>query len=234
MASFGRSDFKNMKRVLIKAGTSVITHSNGTIALSRIAFIVEQIVRLVRDRGVSVVLVSSGSIGIGKQKLGHHLSPQFEKSDIFMRSFAATGQSGLMGIYDYFFSHYKIQCAQILVTDADFLIDERRNNLKKTVETLLSYNVVPILNENDVISTRKTPYRESEGKQLKIVWDNDSLACLVSIECKMDLTVLLTDVDGLYKSMDSPSQIVCVYITGDIVKFGSKSRLVKVFFCLFA
>ena len=201
MAPVSRSDFKNMKRVLIKAGTSVVTHSNGTAALSRIAFIVEQITRLVRN-GVSVILVSSGSVGIGKQKLGHHLSREYEKDASFMRSFAATGQSGLMGIYEYMFSYYKVQCAQILLTDDDFKFSERKSNLKQTLDRLMTYSVVPILNENDVISTRTEPYRDSE---LKIVWDNDSLACLVATEMGMELTILLTDVEGLYKKIPCDS-----------------------------
>eukprot|EP01084_Bolivina_argentea_P297062 511709_1 len=197
MATLSRSDFKNMQRVLIKAGTSVVTHKSGAVAVSRIACIVEQIRHLLND-GKKVILVSSGAVGIGKQKLGHHLDPQFEKNHIHMRSFAATGQSGLMGIYEYMFSYYKIKCAQILLTDDDFSIYERRQNVKNTINNLLEYNVVPILNENDVISTRKTPYRDDN---IKILWDNDSLACLISIELKINITILLTDVDGLYKQL---------------------------------
>lgn len=119
-----------------------------------------------------------------------------EDVDIFanaaMRSFAATGQSALIRIYEFMFSHYNVQCAQILLTDDDFKCSERRCNLKRTLDRLLSYHVVPIVNENDALST---------SNKLKIVRNTDSLACLVATEMGMELTILLTDGDneGVYK-----------------------------------
>jgi len=227
MSAVSRSDFQSYKRVLIKVGTSIVTHSDGRIALPRIAFIVEQVQRLV-SRGTNVVLVSSGSVGVGKQRLGHSKSTEHEKDHIFMRCYAATGQPGLMSIYESMFAHYGIKCAQALVTDHDFTFVDRTENLKNTLNALLSHDVVPILNENDVITPRREALRDDE---LKVLWDNDSLACLVGVQLNMDLIILLTDVEGIYKSMtplqngDKPDIVPVYRAQQQSITIGAKSRV---------
>ena len=234
-----RKDFKNYKKILIKVGTSIVMHSHGVVALSRVGYIVEQITKLVNN-GVQVILVSSGSVGIGKKKLDKlkNISKDMDTNskDIMMRSYAATGQGNLMGIYDYMFSYYDVTCSQVLLTDGDFQIRERRKNLRQTLLTLLDHGVVPILNENDVISLRRMPIRDDHGD---ILWDNDSLACLVGAELNMDLVVLLSDIDGLYKkppSNDDNSddnsnlEVIHNYIpsihgNGNGFEIGNKSRV---------
>ncbi len=88
-----------------------------------------------------------------------------------------------------------LRCSQILLTDEDFLSEERRANLRQTIEELLQAGAIPILNENDVISTRKTPYTDSEKR---IFWDNDSLSALVAGEVNVDVVILLSDVEGTF------------------------------------
>jgi len=98
-----------------------------------------------------------------------------------------------MALYEFMFAQKHVQCSQLLVTNEDFQVEERRENLRDTIADLLSLGVLPILNENDVISTGKLPCRDSNGK---VLWDNDSLSMLVSIELGVELMILLSDVEG--------------------------------------
>lgn len=141
------------------------------------------------------------------------------------RACAAAGQSELMSLYSSMFSEYNIACSQILVTDADFGSRKRRKNLRTTIDYLLSLGVVPIINENDVISTRKTPTRDEKNL---IFWDNDSLACLVGAEVGAELLLLLSDVDGLYEKLPGPNEepkVLHTYTRHLQFTIGSKSRV---------
>jgi delta-1-pyrroline-5-carboxylate synthetase len=217
--SISRNDFKNFKRILIKVGTTVVTHNTGVIALGRIAYVVEQIARLMKDNK-EVLLVTSGSVGFGK-----HILKDFDPSN---KSSAAIGQSGLMKMYEYMFEHHKISCAQILITDEDMKMKERSDNLTSTLEELLKYGVIPVINENDAISTRTTPIRDENNA---IFWDNDSLACLVGTNIKADLVILLSDVHGLYKEPPKegfkPEIINTIDLSNNDMKYiiGEKSRM---------
>ena len=202
-----RSRIPDARLIVIKCGTSVVAE-NGHIALGRIGSIVEQIHRL-REQGKLVMLVSSGSVGIGRRKLKHqqmmdsslrsHVSQiglngkQFDD-----RACAAAGQSELMALYDMMFNQFDLATSQVLVTDADFTVPARRQNLRRTLLSLLALGVVPVLNENDVVSERVTPLRDLSNK---IFWDNDSLAALVAAELNEDVLILLSDVEGLYSHM---------------------------------
>eukprot|EP01080_Neovahlkampfia_damariscottae_P009308 gene9308-1396_t len=215
-----RKDFKNYNRILIKVGTSVVTHNSGVIALGRVAYIVEQIARLMKDKK-QVILVTSGSVGFGK-----HMLKDFDPTN---KSSAAIGQSGLMKMYEYMFEHNNISCAQLLLTDEDMKMKDRSESLTSTIEDLLSYGVVPVINENDAISTRTTPIRDENNA---IFWDNDSLACLVGTNIKADLVLLLSDVHGLYKEPPKegfkPEIIHTIDLSnGDVehIAVGEKSRM---------
>lgn len=171
------------KRIVIKVGTSTLTHSTGRINLARI----EGLSRILSDlanSGREVVLVTSGAIGTGMARLGLDKRP----SDIAgKQAMAAIGQGLLMHIYEKMFSEYGRAVAQILITNEDILIPERRDNASRTIDRLLSYGVIPIVNENDTIAT----------DEIKI-GDNDVLSAYVAKLSKADMLILLSDIDGLY------------------------------------
>lgn len=198
-----RREFQSKKRILIKAGTGVITDESGGVSLGRFGHLVEQVAEL-KKRGKEVIIVSSGAVAMGKQKLHESAAPPSHNP----RACAAAGQSGLMALYETLFRQKDIWCSQILLTDEDFLNEERRSNFRETVDELIRLGAVPILNENDVISSRKTPYTAwamVQDSEKRIFWDNDSLAALVAGETNADLVILLSDVEGLYKEPPSAS-----------------------------
>ncbi|KAL8050290.1 hypothetical protein ABFX02_06G073500 [Erythranthe guttata] len=227
-----RAFVKDVKRVVIKVGTAVVTRADGRLALGRLGSLCEQIHEL-NMQGYEVILVTSGAVGVGRQRLRYRRlvnssfadlqKPQVELDG---KACAAVGQNGLMALYDTLFSQLDMTSAQLLVTDNDFRDTEFRKQLNETVVSLLSLKVVPIFNENDAVSTRRAPYEDSSG----IFWDNDSLAALLALELKADLLVLLSDVDGLYSGppSDPHSELIQTYIKerheGGIT-FGDKSRV---------
>nr|APG29288.1 Delta1-pyrroline-5-carboxylate synthetase [Lilium hybrid division VII] len=227
-----RAFIRDAKRVIIKVGTAVVTRSDGRLALGRLGPLCEQVKEL-NSRGLDVILVTSGAVGVGRQRLGYrklvHSSfadlqkPQLELDG---KACAAVGQSGLMALYDSLFSQLDVTSSQLLVTDNDFKSEDFRMQLCETVNSLLDLRVIPVFNENDAISTRKAPYEDSSG----IFWDNDSLAGLLAMELKADLLILLSDVEGLYSGPpgEPHSKIIHTYIKerhdGEIT-FGDKSRV---------
>ncbi|CAD6341923.1 unnamed protein product [Miscanthus lutarioriparius] len=227
-----RTFMKDVKRVIIKVGTAVVTRHDGRLALGRLGALCEQVKEL-NALGYEVIIVTSGAVGVGKQRLKYRKlvnssfadlqKPQMELDG---KACAAVGQSGLMALYDMLFTQLDVSSSQLLVTDSDFENPNFRERLHETVESLLDLKVVPIFNENDAISTRKAPYEDSSG----IFWDNDSLAGLLAIEVKADLLVLLSDVDGLYSGppSDPQSKIIHTYIKAkhhNEITFGDKSRV---------
>uniref|UniRef100_A0A6B2LLD9 Aspartate/glutamate/uridylate kinase domain-containing protein n=1 Tax=Arcella intermedia TaxID=1963864 RepID=A0A6B2LLD9_9EUKA len=142
--------------------------------------------------------------------------PNREQTELPPRACAAAGQSGMMSLYDDMFSQKGVAISQILLTENDFRNPQVRKHLQDTLNVLLKWNVVPIINENDVITTRTTPYRDEGGA---IFWDNDSLAALIAAEVKADILILLSDVEC---SPDDPQLIS--YKPGMEIVFSSKSR----------
>ncbi|MBA0841639.1 hypothetical protein Goarm_004123, partial [Gossypium armourianum] len=213
-------------------GTAVVTRNDGRLALGRLGALCEQIKEL-NSQGYEIILVSSGAVGLGRQRLRYRRlvnssfadlqKPQVELDG---KACAAVGQNSLMALYDTLFSELDISSAQLLVTDSDFRDRDFRKQLNETVKSLLSLKVIPIFNENDAVSTRKAPYEDSSG----IFWDNDSLAALLALELKADLLVLLSDVEGLYSGppSDPKSKLIHTYVKekhqGEIT-FGDKSRV---------
>mmetsp|Transcript_4554 Transcript_4554/g.16322 ORF Transcript_4554/g.16322 Transcript_4554/m.16322 type:complete len:781 (-) Transcript_4554:159-2501(-) len=230
-----RAFTRDAKRVIIKVGTGVVTRSrDGRLSLGRLGALVEQM-EVLKSQGLEVILVTSGSVGIGRQRLRYqHLlhttvsqrATNHALGVIPPQAAAAMGQGGLMALYDTLFGQMDMCCAQLLVTDEDFKNDDFRTALRQTVEDLISVGVVPVFNENDAVSTRTTPLEDNENR---IFWDNDSLAGLLALQLEADVTVLLSDVDGLYTGPpDAPdSKLVHTFSAGmtDNITFGSKSRV---------
>ncbi|CAN6442844.1 unnamed protein product [Victoria cruziana] len=227
-----RGFVRDVKRVILKVGTAVVTRADGRIALGRLGALCEQVKEL-NYQGYEVILVTSGAVGVGRQRLRYRrlvnssfADLQKPQHELDGKACAAVGQSGLMALYDTLFTQLDVSSSQLLVTDYDFKEPNFRKQLSETVNALIDLKVIPIFNENDAISTRKAPYEDSSG----IFWDNDSLAALLALELKADLLILLSDVDGLYSGppSDPKSKLIHTYIKekhqGEIT-FGDKSRL---------
>ena len=170
-------------RIVIKVGTSTLTHQNGNINIRRIENLCKVISDL-KNSGLEIILVSSGAIAMGVGKLGLNRKPQDIPSK---QACAAIGQCELMYIYDKLFQEHNHTVAQILMTGADFENHERYENFTNTMDRLLEFGVLPIINENDTIAT-------SEIK----VGDNDTLSAITARGAHADMLILLSDIDGLY------------------------------------
>lgn len=183
------------RRVVIKLGTNVLMRQDGRVALGLLCGLVESVAAL-RERGIEVVMVSSGAIGLGMERLGMSERPR-EVS--LIQACAAAGQSRLMSLYDEAFSTMGCNIAQVLLTEDDFRDPVRYENLRATLRALLTLGVIPIVNENDTVSTMELDRpAEMAGSQERIFGDNDKLSALLMIHLEADLLVLLSDIDGLY------------------------------------
>lgn len=183
-----RKKLQHAKRIVIKIGTSSLTHDNGKVNLQKM----ESIARVLADlqnTDKEIVLVTSGAVGAGMQRLGLASKP---KELEMKQATAAVGQTVLMQMYQKFFGEYNQTVAQILLTK-DIVNDPIKNtNAKNTFCTLIKLGVIPIVNENDSISTA-----EIEGFRFG---DNDTLSATVATLIGADLLIMLTDRDGLYTS----------------------------------
>ncbi|GAU29717.1 hypothetical protein TSUD_264530 [Trifolium subterraneum] len=227
-----RAFVSSVNRVIVKVGTAVVTRSDGRLALGRLGALCEQLKEL-NLQGYEVILVTSGAVGLGRQRLRYRRLAnssfsdlQKPQGDLDGKACAAVGQSSLMALYDTMFSQLDVTSSQLLVNDGFFKDAGFRKQLSETVSALLESRVIPIFNENDAVSTRKAPYEDSTG----IFWDNDSLAGLLALELKADLLVLLSDVEGLYSGPpnDPSSKLIHTYIKEkhqSEITFGDKSRL---------
>ena len=179
-----RQKVRDAKRIVIKIGSSSITHSEtGELHLSKIEKLIRQIADL-KGAGKEVVLVSSGAIATGRHSLGINEKPSTLSGK---QALAAIGQARLIMEYRKLFSEYNLRIAQILMTKSTITEDTYRDNAKATFTQLLAYGAVPIVNENDTISTYEIQFG-----------DNDRLSALVSALVEADLLILLSDTDGLY------------------------------------
>ncbi len=179
----GRRDFK-LKRIVIKVGTSTLTHASGQINFYQMDHIARQIADI-KNRGHEVTLVSSGAIGSGMGKMGLKKKP----AGIPQRqALAAIGQGVMMHMYEKFFGEYNQIVAQVLLTRDDINSRERYLNARHTLTALHQYDVVPIINENDTTSFDEIRFG-----------DNDNLAALTAVLVDADLLILLSDIDGLYR-----------------------------------
>ncbi len=173
----------NAQKIVVKVGTSTLTHKNGKLNLEQIEKLVRQLSDL-RNQGKDVVLVSSGAIGAGMGKLNLEERP---KTIPEKQAVAAIGQGILLHIYEKMFSEYGQATAQLLLTKADLEHRQRFLNGRNTLLTLLRFGVIPIVNENDTVAFEEIKFG-----------DNDTLAALVGTLIDADLVILLTDIDGFY------------------------------------
>jgi delta-1-pyrroline-5-carboxylate synthetase len=234
-----RSILRRARRVCVKAGTSVVANENGRPSLTRLGAIAEQISEL-NSRGVEVIFVSSGAVGMGKRLLrkqgrmlmsfkdmnngdnsfivGENLQSRMERDQSFVSlldvdarphtlaqkkkfydsACAAAGQFEMMNLYCSLFNQCEVAASQILVTQGDFVDATRLNNLRYSIERLLSLGIVPIINENDAVSAN-LGYTADD-----VFSDNDSLAALCARSFGAEALLLLTDVEGVY---DQPPSV---------------------------
>ena len=170
-------------RIVIKVGTSTLAHATGRLNIRRIERLCEVMSDL-KNAGNEIILVSSGAIGMGVGKLNLNQRPE----DIpTKQAAAAVGQCELMYTYDKLFSEYNHTVAQLLITSPDIGDPVRKANFHNTLERLLSFGVLPIINENDTVSTDEIE-----------IGDNDTLSAIVAANVGADLLILLSDIDGLY------------------------------------
>lgn len=183
-------DFQNKKRIVVKVGSSSLTHKeSGKLDLIKLEILVRELTAL-RNSGLEVVLVTSGAIMVGRTALGFKERPEeiMEK-----QACAAVGQARLMMMYQKLFAEYNQTCGQILITKDLILNETSWNNAKNTFRELLDLGVIPIVNENDTVAT-------AEIESLAVFGDNDTLSAVVANLVDADLLVLLSDIDGLYTS----------------------------------
>ena len=182
MNNYRKKYFNRAKKVVIKVGSNVLTQDNG-LNLKAIRSISRQIYRLI-DKGLQVILVSSGAMASGVKKVGLSKRPDEIPS---RQAAAAVGQAGLIMEYEKAFARYRKKVAQILLTSDDLSNRKRYLNARNTIYTLLSWEVVPIINENDTVMVEEIKFG-----------DNDNLAAMITLLMDADILINLTDIDGLY------------------------------------
>jgi glutamate 5-kinase len=194
---------QKVKRIVVKVGSSLVTNNGEGLDHAAIGMWAEQMATLLAD-GHEVLMVSSGAIAEGMQRLGWAKRP----TEIHqLQAAAAVGQMGLVQVYESCFARFNLRSAQVLLTNADLADAERNANAKATLDTLLKLGVVPIINENDTVVTDEIKFG-----------DNDSLAALVTNLIHADLLVILTDQGGLYTAdprQDASATLLSDAIAGD-------------------
>ncbi len=185
MSEVIREIIKDKKRVVIKVGSSSLQHKEtGMLDYIKLDVLVREICDL-RNRGIDVILVSSGAIAVGRSVLKR--KPSDDESVSYKQSLAAIGQARLMMTYQKIFSEYHHETAQILMTKNTILDNLNRFNAHNTFTELLNLGVVPVVNENDTVTTYEIKFG-----------DNDTLSAIVAALVDADLLILLSDIDGLY------------------------------------
>jgi glutamate 5-kinase len=195
----GREQVARARRIVIKVGTNVVMRDDGRLALSRLYGIAEAVANL-RQQGRDVLMVSSGAVGLGMERIGLTSRP-VELSQI--QACAAIGQSRLMAIYDDAFDKLGCRAAQVLLTEDDFRDPIRYRNLRSTLVSLLALGVIPVINENDTVSTAELDHPADSAERERVFGDNDKLSAVVMTHIDADLLLLLSDVDGLYTAEPS-------------------------------
>lgn len=218
-----RNKITEANRIIIKFGTNILTNDEGEVSLPRVYSFIEDVSKLQKS-GKEIILVSSGAVGLGKKKLG------LDSTDAvaLKQACAAIGQSKLMSIYENAFDQYNLVVAQILLTEDDFSQRKKYLSLRTTLNKLLELNVIPIINQNDTVSTIELDELYTETQVC--FSDNDKLSALVASELDADLLVILSDIDGLYDSnpKTNPSaKIIPVVdeVTNEILGYGEDASV---------
>ena len=204
-------------RIVIKVGTSTLTHSTGKLNIRRVELLCKVMSDL-KNAGHELVLVSSGAIAMGVGKMNLTRKPTDIPSK---QALAAIGQCELMYIYDKLFSEYHHTVAQVLLTGSDVEDPQRHLNFQNTMFRLLEMGALPVINENDTVATAEIA-----------VGDNDTLGAIVATNIRADLLVLMSDIEGLYTAdprQDPGARLIPLVeeITPDILALagGSGSEL---------
>lgn len=209
-----RQNLKDKKRIVIKIGSSSLTHTEtGDLNLLKI----ERLIRIISDlkgQGKEIVLVSSGAIAAGRQALGGQKRPATISEK---QAYAAVGQARLMMVYQKLFAEYNQIAAQVLMTKDTMTNETSRYNAQNTFDELLQLGAVPIVNENDTVSTHEIQFG-----------DNDRLSAIVAALIGADLLILLSDIDGLYtddphKNPDARFIKIVPEITAEYLGMGKDS-----------
>ncbi len=205
------------RRLVVKVGTAVVTRDDGHLALGRLGALVEQLHAL-RVQGREVLLVSSGAVGLGAERLG---VDRKRATVVDLQACAAAGQGALMGLYDAFFGRLGYRTGQVLLTEEDFHHRARHVHLAATLQRLLALGAIPVINENDAVSTAELMFARGE-----VFADNDRLAALVASALGCDALILLSNVDGLLSAPpgEPGSERIPVY-TGQDVTLGGRSAV---------
>ncbi len=182
-----RAHLTEAKRVVVKVGTSTITHNNGALNLENLEHLCRMLVNQ-KHKGREVILVTSGAIAVGLHRLRLRERPESLRKK---QAIAAIGQVDLMSIYSRFLAEYDQNCAQILMTRGDVDDPLTLENITNTFEALMELDVLPIVNENDTVSTTEVMFNGTFG-------DNDRLSAIVARIVKADALILLSDIEGLY------------------------------------
>src|SRR3989441_1978759 len=191
-----RERVREARRVVVKLGSNLFFNDSGVIALGRIFSFIEDIAAA-RLAGRQLIVVSSGAVALGADALKMKSATA---SLAQKQALAAVGQSRLMNLYEQGFARYGLTAAQVLLTEEDFANRKRYLNLRHTLTTLLDMGVIPIINENDTVSTSELEITDRS----RSFGDNDKLSALVMSKLEASLLILLSDVDGLFT--DNPRE----------------------------
>ncbi|MDD6152971.1 MAG: glutamate 5-kinase [Elusimicrobia bacterium] len=188
-----KDSIKNAKRIVIKFGTNALSADDGDLSLSRLYSFLEDIAALHR-RGKEILVVTSGAVGVGRRILG---LTQQDAGVSLKQACAAVGQTSLMKIYEDGFKRLGITAAQVLLTEDDFANRARYLSLRDTLSRLLELKCIPVINQNDTVSTNEL--RGYKDKGVKVCFgDNDKLSALVASGLDAELLCIMSDVEGLY------------------------------------
>ncbi len=209
MGGYVLAVLKDLKRLVVKVGTSTLVYDNGKTNIRRMHKLIS-VLSDIENSGIKVTLVSSGAIGVGTGKLG---LPERPKDTPGRQAASTVGQCELMYMYDKMFSEYGHKIGQLLFTKSDVDSPERRKNLINTFDKLFSYGAIPVVNENDAIGVEEIVYG-----------DNDCLSAIVAKLIGADALIILTDTDGLYNgnpTVDEDAEIIptVTEITDELIGF---------------
>lgn len=202
----------NVRKIVVKIGTRVLTKENGFLDKNQIMELSKQVIKL-RSMGYSVVVVSSGSIGAGIRALGCQKRPNTLPE---LQAAAAIGQGKLIEMYNECFKKHGYHAAQLLLTRQDFDDRQRFLNTCNTLNTLLNFRIIPIINENDTISVEEITFG-----------DNDILSALVTKLLRADLLILLSSIDGLYSELPASGKSCSVLSVVDCISDDIKKLVFK-------
>ncbi len=214
-----RKEFINAKRIVVKLGTNILRNDEGYVSLPRVFSFIEDMASLVKS-GKEVILITSGAVGLGRKRLGL----EGTTGTALKQACAAIGQGKLMSIYEGGFDTYGLVAAQILLTEDDFGIRTRYLSLRTTLNKLLELGVIPVINQNDTVSSIEVDPRY---EHMQVCFsDNDKLSALVASELDADLLLILSDVDGLYdknpkENPDAKIIPVVNEVTDEILELGT-------------